>query len=397
MPLNFRDTSIAFKAQSTRSLQRSKWIFFILSKSSLVRIGKGLTMAAFSLRIPINYLILKTVFKQFCGGQTVSDSKNVISKNWKYHVASILDYSVEGQIDKLGFDQTQKSIIETIDLAKNNSGVPLAVFKVTGLVKASLLQKVSSGMNLTKDDLASWEKGLERIDEILAHAYSLDVPIMIDAEESWIQNAVDDIARKGMELYNKKDVIVYNTIQCYKIGQLSLLKKNIDQSIKADYLYGVKLVRGAYMEKENSRAKKMGYKSPIQPSKYDTDKEFNECIKYVLKIIGSPAKKKGIGLIIGTHNEESTILAANTLKNLGWENNEAPVWFAQLYGMSDNISFNLANNGYKTAKYLPFGPIKEVIPYLFRRAEENTSVEGQTGRELSLINQELLRRQEKKI
>jgi len=183
-------------------------------------------MAAFSLKIPINYLILKTVFKQFCGGQTVSDSKNVISKNWKYHVASILDYSVEGQIDELGFDQTQKSIIETIDLSKNNSGVPLAVFKVTGLVKASLLQKVSSGMNLTKNDLASWQKGLERIDEILAHAYSLDVPIMIDAEESWIQNAVDDIARRGMELYNKKDVIVYNMIQCYKTGQLSLLKKN---------------------------------------------------------------------------------------------------------------------------------------------------------------------------
>ena len=397
MSLNFRDTSIAFKAHSTRSLQRSKWIFFILSKSSLVRIGKGLTMAAFSMRIPINYLILKTVFKQFCGGQTVSDSASVISKNWKYNVGSILDYSVEGQIDELGFDQTQKSIIETIDLAKSNSGVPLAVFKVTGLVETILLFKMSSGINLTKHDLLSWEKGLERIDKILAHAHSLNVPIMIDAEESWIQNAIDEIAKRGMESYNKKDVIVYNTIQCYKTGQLSLLKKNIDRSLKADYMYGVKLVRGAYMEKENARSKELNYESPIQPSKHDTDKEFDECVKYVLKVIGSPAKKKCMGLIIGTHNEESTILAANILKNLGWENNEAPIWFAQLYGMSDNISFNLANDGYKTAKYLPFGPIKEVIPYLFRRAEENTSVEGQTGRELSLINQELRRRQANKL
>lgn len=397
MSLNFRDTSIAFKPQSTRSLQRSKWIFFILSNSYLVKIGKGLTMAAFKMRIPINYLILKTVFKQFCGGQTVTDSKSVISRNWRYNVGSILDYSVEGQIDELGFEETQKSIIETIDLAKNHSGVPLAVFKVTGLVQTTLLFKVSSGMDLTTDDLRSWEKGLERINKILAHAHSLDVPIMIDAEESWLQNAIDDIAKRGMELYNKKEVIVYNTIQCYKMGQLSILKKNIDRSVKKDYLYGVKLVRGAYMEKENTRSKELNYESPIQPSKYDTDKEFDECVKYILEVIGSPQKKKCLGLIIGTHNEESTILAASILKNLGWKNNEAPVWFAQLYGMSDNISFNLANNGYKTAKYLPFGPIKEVIPYLFRRAEENTSIEGQTGRELSLINQELHRRQTNKI
>jgi len=392
MSLNFRDTAIAFKSHSTRSLRRSKWLFFILSKSFLVNFGKSLTLIAFSLRLPINVIILKTVFKQFCGGQTVGDSNEVIAHNWQHKVGSILDYSVEGQFNELGFEQTKKAIFETLTLVNSNPGVPLGVFKVTGLVETSLLKKVSSNSVLSIPESKAWEKGKTRIDDILNYAHSLNVPIMIDAEESWIQNAIDEIAERGMGFYNKKNAIVFNTIQCYKTDQLAHLKKSMARAKHNGYKYGVKLVRGAYMEKENTRAKELNYKTPIQPSKDHTDSQFNECIEFILENLGSPQNNGDINLIIGTHNEESVIFAVNKLREKKWPNSDAPVWFAQLYGMSDNISFNLANQGYKVAKYLPFGPIKEVIPYLFRRAEENTSVKGQTARELSLINKELARR-----
>lgn len=392
MSLDFRDTSIAFKSHSTRSLQRSKFLFLVISNSFLVKIGKSLTVFAFKLKLPINFLILKTVFKQFCGGQTVEDSKEVISENWKFKVGSILDYSVEGQTNEFEFNNTKKAIIETIRTSKNNHGVPLAVFKVTGLINIKLLEKKSANLKFDKKEENDWKKGIKRVNEILSFANYLDVPIMIDAEESWIQKAIDEIAYDGMELYNRKEVIIYNTIQCYKKNQLVGLKKNIKCAKEKGFMFGVKLVRGAYLEKENSRSKEMDYESPIHPSKFHTDKEFNDCMNYILKIIDKPETKKTVSLILGTHNEESTMLAIKTLKENGWKHGEEPVLFAQLFGMSDNISYNLSNAGYKTAKYLPFGPIREVIPYLFRRAEENTSVKGQTGRELSLIKTELKRR-----
>tara|TARA_Y100000389_G_C17415402_1_gene493391 strand:+ start:91 stop:1179 length:1089 start_codon:yes stop_codon:yes gene_type:complete len=358
----------------------------------LVKIGKVLTLFAFKLRLPINFLILKTVFEQFCGGQTVRDSKEVISKNWKFKVGSILDYSVEGQTDEFEFNKSKEAIIETIKMSKNNPGVPLAVFKVTGLISVKLLEKKSANLKFEKKDKASWKKGIKRVNDILSFADSLNIPIMIDAEESWIQKAIDEMALEGMKLFNRKEVIIYNTIQCYKKNQLVSLKKNIEYAKKEGFLFGVKLVRGAYLEKENARSKEMNYETPIHPSKFHTDKEFNDCMNYILRIIDKPETKKTVSLILGTHNEESTYIALKRLKENGWKKGEEPVLFAQLFGMSDNISYNLSNAGYKTAKYLPFGPIREVIPYLFRRAEENTSVKGQTGRELLLIKTELKRR-----
>ncbi len=392
MSPDFRDTSIAFKSHSTRSLQRSKWLFSLISNSYLVKIGKVLTLFAFKLRLPINFLILKTVFEQFCGGQTVRDSNEVISKNWKFKVGSILDYSVEGQTDEFEFNKSKEAIIETIKMSKNNPGVPLAVFKVTGLISVKLLEKKSANLKFEKKDKASWKKGIKRVNDILSFADSLNIPIMIDAEESWIQKAIDEMALEGMKLFNRKEVIIYNTIQCYKKNQLVSLKKNIEYAKKEGFLFGVKLVRGAYLEKENARSKEMNYETPIHPSKFHTDKEFNDCMNYILRIIDKPETKKTVSLILGTHNEESTYIALKRLKENGWKKGEEPVLFAQLFGMSDNISYNLSNAGYKTAKYLPFGPIREVIPYLFRRAEENTSVKGQTGRELLLIKTELKRR-----
>jgi proline dehydrogenase len=396
MDLNFRDTSIAFQSHSNASLKRSYWLFKTLASPRLVAMGKMLTLKALQWRLPIKGLIRSTVFKQFCGGETAPECTSVAQRNWTHGVGSILDYSVEGQKDPDAYQQTVEMTIQTLALASKEDALPLGVFKVTGLADTRVLEKVSAGIQLKGEEELAWQQTKERVDQICHFAHEKKVPIMFDAEESWIQPAIDTLAYNAMRAFNQETVIIYNTIQCYRTGRLAHLEKQLQRAKKEGYGLGIKFVRGAYMEKERDRAKEMGYLSPIQPDKASTDLEFNRCVTTMLQSLGGPGSNAKLALMIGSHNEESALIAANLLVQAGWEPQNAPVWFAQLYGMSDHISFNLAHHGFKVAKYLPFGPIEKVMPYLFRRAEENTSVKGQTGRELGLIKAELQRRKNAK-
>lgn len=395
--MDFRDTAIAFQSHSNASLRRSYWLFRTLSSPLLVAVGKALTLRALAWRLPIKGIIRATVFRQFCGGETAEECTPVAQRNWKLGIGSILDYSVEGQTDEEAYDETVRMTLQTISLASREASVPFGVFKVTGLADTGVLEKVSSGMTLTSDDSCAWERAQNRVDRICRFAAECGVPVMLDAEESWIQPAIDELAYQAMRKHNRKAVIVFNTIQCYRTGRLDHLIKEVTKAKKEGIGIGIKLVRGAYMEKERTRAIAKGYPSPIQPTKALTDHEFDACVQFMIQSLETPSSNAKIALMIGSHNEESSHKAAIQLATLGWNPKQAPVWFAQLYGMSDHISFVLAHHGYRVAKYLPFGPIHKVMPYLFRRAEENTSVKGQTGRELGLIQTEIRRRKQTAI
>ena len=392
MDFNFRDTAVAFQSHSDASLRRSYWLFKTLASPTLVKAGKSVTLWALSWRLPIKGMIRATVFRQFCGGETVVDCKPVAQRNWALGVGSILDYSVEGQTDKAAYDQTTDMTLQTLALAASEDAVPLGVFKVTGLADTTVLEKVSAELPLTEEEQAAWDRAKARVDRICKYAHQVGVPVMLDAEETWIQKAIDDLAYDAMRRYNREKVIVFNTIQCYRTGRLEHLKQALATGHAEGYGVGIKFVRGAYMEKERERAKNLGYPSPIQPDKASTDAEFDACVAHMIGALGAPVTGTNLALMIGSHNEESAEKAAQQLTAAGWDPKEAPVWFAQLYGMSDHISFVMAHHGFRVAKYLPFGPIEKVMPYLFRRAEENTSVKGQTGRELGLIQVELKRR-----
>ena len=392
MPLNFRDTAIAFHSHDDTSLRRSYWLFKTLASPALVQMGKGVTLWALQWRLPIKSIIRATVFKQFCGGETVLDCKPVAQRNWALGVGSILDYSVEGQTDQKAYDHTTDMTLQTLAMAANEPGIPLGVFKVTGLADTGMLEKVSRGEALSTSESEAWERAQARVDRICHYAHQVGVPVMLDAEETWIQDAIDRLAYQAMARYNQEKVIVFNTIQCYRTGRLEALNQALENAQKGGYGLGIKFVRGAYMEKERERAQKKGLPSPIQPTKEATDAEFNACVVRMISALGRPEDGQKLACMIGSHNEESAALAADWLTAQGWTPETAPVWFAQLYGMSDHISFVMAHHGFRVAKYLPFGPIDAVMPYLFRRAEENTSVKGQTGRELGLIQTERARR-----
>jgi len=392
MDFNFRDTAVAFQSHSDASLRRSHWLFKTLASPALVKAGKAVTLWALAWKLPIKGNIRSTVFRQFCGGETVVACKPVAQRNWELGVGSILDYSVEGQMDKAAYDQTTEMTLQTLALAASEDAVPLGVFKVTGLADTGVLEKVSAELPLTGEEQAAWERAQARVDRICKYAHQVGVPVMLDAEETWIQKAIDDLAYAAMQRYNREKVIVFNTIQCYLTGGLDHLKQALALANAEGYGVGIKFVRGAYMEKERERAKALGYPSPIQPDKAHTDAEFDACVAHMISALGTPDSGANLAFMIGSHNEESAEKAAQQLLAAGWKPEEAPVWFAQLYGMSDHISFIMAHHGFRVAKYLPFGPIDKVMPYLFRRAEENTSVKGQTGRELGLIQAELKRR-----
>ncbi len=392
MPLNFRDTAIAFQSHSDASLSRSYLLFRTLASPSLVKVGKTMTMWALALKLPIKGIIRKTVFRQFCGGETVADCQAVAQHNWTLGVGSILDYSVEGQTDKEAYEKTVDMTLQTLAMAAHEASIPFGVFKVTGIADTRMLEKVSARHPLNEDEAIAWERTQARVDRICAFAHKVGVPVMLDAEETWIQDAIDQLALTAMAAYNKEKVVVYTTVQCYRTERLAALKKMYQDAQAQGYVLGVKLVRGAYMEKERARAKERGLPSPIQPNKMATDQEFDACVSFMLEAIGRPEQPSNMACMIGSHNEESAASAAAVLSAKGWAPGQAPVCFAQLYGMSDHISFVMAHQGHQVAKYLPFGPIEKVMPYLFRRAEENTSVKGQTSRELTLIQMERKRR-----
>jgi len=387
MALKFDNTEIAFKSKSSQELKSAKVLFNMVSRNSMVKFGRWFTNVAFSIHLPIKGIIKKTIFKQFCGGESIKECENTISTLDKYGVGTILDYSVEGKEGDDDLDSTVLEIIATIKKAKSSMAIPFSVFKPTGISQFSILEKANDGVkNLNKKELAAYNKIEERFDAICKTAYEQDVPLFIDAEDSWIQETVDRLCEKMMGKYNTEKVVIYTTLQFYRWDRLDYLKKLHKKAKENNCKIGVKLVRGAYMEKERERAEEMGYKDPIQPNKEATDRDYDLALKYCVENI------EDISICAGTHNEESSQLLADLMKENGVDKTDKRIFFAQLLGMSDHISFNLSNEDYNVAKYVPYGPVKEVLPYLIRRAEENTSVAGQTSRELSLIQKEIKRR-----
>ena len=384
--LSFDNTEIAFSGKSNNDLNRSYWLFKLVSNSTFVNIGKSLTTFAIQTHLPIKGIIKATIFKQFCGGETIEECNKTIAELGKYNIGTILDYSVEGKESETDFDACTKETIETIHKAKNNSHIPFCVFKVTGLARFDLLEKVSSGHTLSSTEQTEYKKIQTRINSICKAAHDAGVPIFIDAEESWIQQAIDDVANEMMKLYNKENAIVYNTYQLYRKDRLAYLKTSFEIAQKNNYFLGAKLVRGAYMEKERALAQEKNYASPIQNTKENTDKDYDAALLFCAENI------KKIAVCVGTHNEKSSMYMAQLMKEKNIPFDTKHVYFSQLLGMSDHISYNLANAGYNVAKYVPYGPVSEVLPYLIRRAQENTSVKGQTGRELGLIIKEKERR-----
>ncbi|WP_299554724.1 proline dehydrogenase family protein [Seonamhaeicola sp.] len=382
----FDNTEIAFSLKNDSELERAYFLFKMISIEPLVRIGTAATNFAIKARLPIEGLIRSTVFDHFCGGVNEDDCLPVIDKMFKKGVSSVLDYSVEGKEEEGEFDAAARKVLKIIDFAKNIDAIPIAVFKPTGFGRFDLYEKVGSGIALTNKEQSEWQKVVERFDIVCRRAKENDVAVLIDAEESWMQDAADDLVTQMMKKYNTEKPIVFNTLQMYRHDRLEFLKKEHKKAMDEGYFLGCKLVRGAYMEKENERAEELGYESPICKNKLATDESFNNGLRYVIDHLD------GISIFSGTHNEESSYLLMELMEAKGLKNNDPRVWFGQLYGMSDHISFNLANLGYNVAKYIPFGPVRDVMPYLIRRAEENTSVAGQTGRELKLLNSEKKRR-----
>ncbi|CEN42536.1 Carbapenem antibiotics biosynthesis protein carD [Capnocytophaga canis] len=392
MATRFSDTQTAFALKDNFELGRAYWLFRFIGNNSLIGIGTTMTNLSLKLRLPVEWLIRKTVFNQFCGGVSEENCKPVIQKMYEKGVSSILDYSVEGKEDEASFEATFKKTMEIIDFVHENrkQGTPFAVFKPTGFGKIDIYQKISEKQQLTDEEQQAWERIVERFDQACGKAASYKLPIMIDAEESWMQDAADQLIEQMMQKYNKEEAIVYNTLQMYRHDRLDYLKGLHQRAIENGFYIGVKVVRGAYMEKENARAQEKGYISPICISKQATDDNYNSAIVYILEHIDR------ISLFAGTHNEKSTGLVMDLVEEKGLKHNDKRIWLAQLYGMSDHISFNAAKMGYNVAKYLPFGPVREVMPYLIRRAQENTSVAGQTGRELTLLKREYDRRKKQK-
>jgi proline dehydrogenase len=387
--LSFENTEVAFSGKSQNDLNRSYWLFKMVSNSGFVNLGKSLTTFALKMHLPIKGLIKSTIFKQFCGGETIEECNRTIAELEKFHIGTILDYSVEGKETESDFDSCMTETIATIAKAQKSSSIPFCVFKVTGLARFALLEKVSSSLSsLTPDEQKEYGRVQLRVSTICKAAHDAGIPLFIDAEESWIQQAIDNLANQMMVLYNKEKAIVYNTFQLYRKDRLAYLKHSCQLAVDGNYFLGAKLVRGAYMEKERARAAEKGYPSPIHDTKNHSDVDYDAAIVFCTEHLDR------IALCAGTHNEASSMKLAELMQKKNIQPTNKHVYFSQLLGMSDHISYNLANAGYNVAKYVPYGPVREVLPYLIRRAQENTSVKGQTGRELSLIIKEKERRRQ---
>lgn len=382
--ISFDNTENAFKAKTNAELNRSYWLFKLIGNPSVVKLGASL--GPMSLNLGFKGLIKNTIFKQFVGGENIEDCTVTINHLGKYHIGAILDFSVEGKESEKEFDHCLEETLGTIQKAKHDTNIPFCVFKVTGLARFELLRKVSANETLSENEKQEWQRVKDRVKKICTSAAENNQPLFIDAEESWIQPAIDDLANENMAQYNKGRAIVYNTFQLYRHDRVAYLQKSIDDGKKGGYHVGAKLVRGAYMEKERERAAQLNYPSPIQPNKESTDKDYDRALKICVDNIDM------MGLCAGTHNESSSMYLVKLMQEKNIPLTDKRIYFSQLLGMSDHISYNLSLNGYNVSKYVPYGPVKEVLPYLIRRAQENTSVKGQTGRELNLILKEKKRR-----
>ncbi len=384
--LDFQDTSTAFADKSDSQLKEKYRLFRLLNSPFLNAVGSSIAKFALSVGLPVEGLIKKTVFEQFCGGETIEESEPTIELLAGSHIGTILDYSVEGKSTEGDFDDTKNEIIRTIERAKNDPNIPFSVFKITGIAPLGTLERMSAHRKLDAKSQAKCERIHNRVNEICELAYDVDQPVFIDAEESWIQDAIDSLATEMMAKYNLEKPLIFNTLQMYRTDRFQYLKDARKQAKSDGYLLAVKLVRGAYMEKERERAEEKGYASPIYETKVDTDAAYDAAIEYCLMHIDE------IAFVAGTHNEESTSRLTSRMRELGIPNDHPHVFFSQLYGMGDNLSYVLAKNDYHVSKYVPYGPVADAVPYLIRRAEENSSTAGQVSRELEMLDKEVKRR-----
>ncbi len=384
--LDFQDTAVAFADKSDAELREKYRLFKLMGSPFLNKLGMTSAKFALSLGLPIEGLIKHTVFEQFCGGETIDECEGTIDKLGESHIGTILDYSVEGKSSEEDFDNTKNEIIRTIERAKDDPNIPFSVFKVTGIAPLGTLERLSAKKKLDAKSQMKCESISGRMNEICQRAYDLGQPVFIDAEDSWIQDAIDRLATLMMSRFNGERAIVFNTIQMYRTGRLEFLKESRRQAADEGYHYGVKLVRGAYMEKEREKAQKEGYESPIMPDKESTDQAFDNAIEYCLK------HREDMSFVNATHNEESVQRLVVKMREHNVTPDHPNIFFSQLYGMGDNLSYVLAKNGFNVSKYVPYGPVKDAVPYLIRRAQENSSVSGQVGRELRMIEKELKRR-----
>lgn len=386
MQLSFDDTAIAFRRKSDRELCLSFLIFWLTKSPFLVKFFSRAARIALDIGLPIKPLIKATVFKQFCGGETKAEYTKVISRLASDSIGTILDYAVEGIENEEGFEATKRELIHIIHASKSNPDIPCTCMKMSAIGSSELFAKVTAGKALSEGEGTEWAQQKKRLDEICAAAYIADKPIYIDAEESWVQGAMDSLAEEMMAKYNSKKAIVFTTLQMYRWDRIAYLKQLIADAEAGSYGLGIKFVRGAYLEKERERALSHGYRSPINPTKSATDQDFDEAVRI------SMAHIDRVEICVGTHNEKSCRLMVEHMRESSLPNDHAHICFSQLYGMSDNISYNLAHAGYNVSKYLPFGPLKSTLPYLTRRAEENTAIAGQMGKELEVIIKEIARR-----
>ena len=384
--LDFQDTATAFADKSNAQLKEKYRIFKLLNSPFLNALGSGAAKFALSLGLPVEGLIKATIFEQFCGGETIEECEPTVETLGRSHIGAILDYSVEGKSTEEAFDYTRDEIIRTIDRAKDDPNIPFAVFKVTGVAPLGTLERLSKRKKLDAKSQAKCERIHKRVGEICEYAYSVGQPVFIDAEDSWIQDAIDRLAVDMMEKYNRERAIVFNTLQMYRTDRLQYLKDARRQAKLDGYILAVKLVRGAYMEKERDRAKEMGYASPIHETKAATDADYNAALEYCMRHV------QDISFVAATHNEISSKRLTALMNEMGIPPNHPNIFYSQLYGMGDTISYVLAANGYNVSKYVPYGPVADAIPYLIRRAEENSSAAGQVSRELEMISKELKRR-----
>lgn len=388
-PVDFNDTQIAFQHKSDKELNKTLRLFRLMSSQTLFDIGSPLTKLAFKLHLPIKGFIRNTIYKQFVGGESIEDCFEVIETLGKQGVSTILDYSVEGEDSEESFINTYHEIIKTIEYSTKSSHISFCVFKPTGLGRFDLLAKVSANETLNDSEVVEFNTFKQRVQGICRKAYEYKTKLVVDAEHSWIQEPIDDLIRQMMELYNKEEPLIYNTYQLYRHDKLASLKADFAYAEVQNFHLGAKIVRGAYMEIERERAEKYNYPSPIQKDKAASDRDFDEALLFCLDNLDR------IGVISGTHNENSSILLVDEMEKRGLSISHPHIYSAQLLGMSDNISFNLGKAGYNVAKYVPYGPVKAVIPYLIRRGQENTSVAGQTNREMALLIEEKNRRKRK--
>jgi len=382
----FEDTSTAFSLKSDSEMERAYFLFKMIANEPLVKIGTAMTNFALKARLPVDGLIRATVFDHFCGGVSEEDCMTVVDNMWSKGVSSVLDYSVEGKETEDPLDAALEKTLKILDFVKELDAIPFAVFKPSGYGRVALFRKIGEDKSLSKKEKEEWDRVVGRFDATCKKAYDLDVSLLIDAEESWMQDAADELVEAMMRKYNRDKAIVFNTLQLYRWDRLEYLKELHSKAQKEDFKIGIKTVRGAYMEKENERALENNYPSPICANKSESDSNYDTTVAYIVEHLDR------ISLFSGTHNELSSYKLMDLMNQKGIAQNDNRIWFGQLYGMSDHISFNLADRGYNVAKYLPFGPVRDVMPYLIRRAEENTSVAGQTNRELELIKKERRRR-----